>query len=244
MGPRLASSMERRLQVFRQDLVVDLFTQHGHFWEQIRWLRHLKAVTAVRHLPPRLSSDSVHFPGGLKPDPGGWTADQKLQLQEWMVLLHVLHEAVVPDDLKVETRYANSLNFWMGFLSACVVFDPPAEYLLEFAEHGVADYGDFIDPFNPWADGDEEGPYMLASPIRFLPDPDKLIANERRRQEWVLGRIQASLAKQPLLRTADLDLVEMASHFEFLYESTDDYRNEQREAGMRPYIRDRPPVHR
>jgi hypothetical protein len=77
---------------------------------------------------------------------------------------------------------------------------------------------------------------MLAAPIRFLPDPDQLIANERKRQEWVLGLIQATLAKQPLLRTEDLDLVEMAAHFEFHYETTDSYRDEKRAAGMRPYI--------
>lgn len=228
--------MERRLQLFRQDLVVDLFTQHGHFWEQVSWIRQREGIEAHRRLPPRLSSDSVHFHGGPKADRSQWAMGQKIAMHEWMALLHVLHEEVVPDDLKVETRYANSLNFWMGFLSACVVYDPPAEHLMEFADHGVADYGDFIDPFNPWADRDTPGPHMLASPIRFLPDPDKLIADERKRYEWILERIQASLAEQPHLRTGDLDLVEMAAHFDFLYEGTDEYRQEQRAIGMRPYI--------
>lgn len=236
MGPRLASSMERRLQLFRQDLVVDLFTQYGLFGEQVHWIRQRMGVTTDRCLPPPLSPNSVHFPGWLKPGPGGWSADQRLQHQEWMVLLHVLHEAVVPDDLKVVTRYANSLDFWMGFLSACVVFDPPAEQLVEFAEHGVAAYGEFINPFNPWDDADDDGPQMLASPIRFLPDPEQLIADERKRQDWILAQIQKSLTKQPLIRTEDLDLLEMAAHFEFLYEATDDHRERQRRAGMRPYI--------
>lgn len=236
MGPRLASSMERRLQEFRQLLVVDLFTQHGLFWEHVCWIRQRKAVTAETRMPPALARNSVHFPAWLKAEPGGWTPAQRPHLQEWMVLLHVLHEAVVPDDLKVVTRYANSLDFWMGFLSACVVYEPPAEHLLAFAEHGVAAYGDFIDPFNPWADRDTTGPYMLAPPIRFLPDPEHLLSDERKRQEWILERIQELLAKEPVIETSDLDLLEMAAHFERIYQESAEEREHQQLAEMRPYI--------
>lgn len=236
MGLRLASSMERRLQLFRQDLVLDLFTQYGLFWEQVHWIRQIKAITAEARMPPALSPNTVHFPVWLKPEDGRWASGQMLQLREWMALLHVLHEAVVPDDLRVVTRYANSLDFWMGFLSACVVFDPPAERLLAFAEHGVSDYGDFIDPFNPWADAGDAGPHMLAPPIRFLPDPEQLLADERARQEWILTRIQEAIDARPVVQMGGLDLLEMAAHFEFRYEATEEYRERQRDAGMRPYI--------
>jgi hypothetical protein len=236
MRQRLASSKERRLQEFRQHLVVDLFTQHGLFWEQVCWVRNLNAVTAETRLPPALARNSVHFPAWLKAEPGGWTLAQRSLLQEWMVSLHVLHEAIVPDDLKVVTRYANSLDFWMGFLSACLVYDPPPEHLLKFAEHGVAAYGDFINPFNPWDDEDVDGPEMLAPPIRFLPDPETLIADERKRHEWILEHIQDVLAQQAVIETSDLDLLEMAAHFERIYlESTED-RELQQLAEMRPYI--------
>lgn len=232
--------MERRLQLFRQHLVVDLFTQSGRFWDQVQWIRQYADIQAESRLPPVISPDYVHSPKRPRSESGDWIPSHTLRGGEWLALLHMLHEAVVPDDLKVVTRYANSLDFWMEFLSACVVYDPPAEHLLKFAEHGVAAYGDFIDPFNPWADADnDDGLQMLASPIRFLPDPEQLIADERYRQEWVLERIQETLAKRPLVRTEDLDLLEMASHFEFIYEGTEELRRRARRppgAGMRPYI--------
>jgi hypothetical protein len=236
MGLRLASSMERRLQLFRQDLVVDLFTQYGPFWEQVYWIRERGTVRAERRMPPTLNPNSVHLPPWLKAEPGGWTARQLQGIQEWMMLLHVLHEAVVPSDLRVVTLYANSLDFWMGFLSACVIYDPPAERLLAFAEHGVAAYGEFINPFDPWDDADDDVPQMLASPIRFLPDPDQLIAEERKRQEWILKRIQEALNMRPLIKTDDIDLLEMASHFEFIYEDDHKRGKRQRVDSMRPYI--------
>ncbi|MFT4037632.1 MAG: hypothetical protein QM692_05580 [Thermomicrobiales bacterium] len=227
------------MQLFRQNLVVDLFTQSGSFWGHVRWIRQLAKIRAETRMPPVLSPDSVHFPALLKPEGRSLLSSDPLRLREWMALLHVLHEAVVPEDLKVVTRYANSLDFWMGFLSACVIYDPPGERLLEFAEHGVAAYGDFVDPFNPWADADDDGPQMLASPIRFLPDPDQLIADERYRQEWILKRIQESLAKYQRIPAEDLDLLEMASHFEFIYEGTEEIQRRARrlpDEEMRPYI--------
>jgi hypothetical protein len=229
--------MERRLQLFRQQLVVDLFTQSGSFWERVHWIRQYAGIQAETCMPPAIDPDYMHFPARLKSEDGNWIPGNRLQVREWQALLHALHEAVVPDDLKVVTRYANSLDFWMGFLSACVVYDPPAEHLLEFADHGVAAYGDFINPFNPWADADDDGPLMLASPIRFLPDPEQLIADERYRQEWILQRIQETIAQRPLIRTEELDLLEMASHFEFIFEGTEKLRRRARmSSGMRPYI--------
>jgi hypothetical protein len=181
MGQQLASSKERRLQTFRRELVVDLVTRHGPFWERVDWIRRLQQIEAEPRMPPTLDPGKVHFPAWLKPSRGQWCREQEQALSEWMVLLHVLHDEVVPTELRVETLNSYSLDFWMGFLSACVVFDPPPEDVLGFAEHGVAAYGDFVNPFIPWDDSD--GPEMLAPPIRLLPDPDKLITDERARYD-------------------------------------------------------------
>jgi hypothetical protein len=230
--------MERRLQMHRHELVADLFTQHGVFWDRVQWIRTLKRVEAEARMPPTLSPNAVHYPSWLKPQDRTWRPDQMRELQEWMTLLHVLHDEVVPEDLRVVTPYSNSLDFWMGFLSACVVFDPPPNNLLGFAEHGVADFGDFVNPFNPWDDGN--GPEMLAPPIRFLPDPERVIADERKRQEWVIGRIQAALDARSVITPGEIDLAEMAAHFEFLYESLQEEerrkRGEPPQIAMRPYI--------
>jgi hypothetical protein len=217
MGKRLASSKERRLQTFRRELVIDLFTRHGVFWDRVQWIRQLQHIEAVRQMPPLLEPNQVHLPPHLPKDRRRWGRNQREQLQDWMMLLHVLHDAVIPEALRIETPYSFSLDFWMGFLSACAVFDPPEDNLLGFAEHGVAAYGDFINPFHPWDDGD--GPEMLASPIVFLPDPEQLLADERERFDWVIGKLQDSLTRQDRMGTEDIDLREMAAHFEHTYQS-------------------------
>jgi hypothetical protein len=238
MGQRLASSKERRLQTFRRELVVDLVTHHGQFWEQVDWIRRLQRVEAEPRMPPPLDPGKVHFPDWLRPTRGAWRGEHEEAFHEWMVLLNVLHDAVVPKELRVETPYSYSLDFWMGFLSACLVYDPPPDNLLRFAEHGVAAYGDFVNPFNPWIDSD--GPEMLAAPISFLPDPGQLIAEEQERHDWVIGRLQEALDARAFIRRGEIDLSEMAAHFEFLYQSVQEetrrQRNEMPSPPVRPYI--------
>ena len=92
MGQRLASSMERRLQTFRHELVVDLVTHHGLFWERVDWIRRLQRVEAESRMPPTLEPDKVHFPAWLKPSRRPWRREHEQALREWMVLLHVLHD--------------------------------------------------------------------------------------------------------------------------------------------------------
>jgi hypothetical protein len=234
MGQRLASSKERRLQTFRRELVVNLFTRNGLFWDRVQWIRRLQRIAAEPRMPPTLDPGRVHLPPWLKPDRRRWRRDQLERLQDWMVLLHVLHDAVIPKDLQVETLDSYSLDFWMGFLSACVVFDPPPDDLLGFAEHGVAAYGDFVNPFNPWDDGD--GPEMLAPPIRFLPDPEQLIADERERLDWLIGKLQETLNRQKLTSASEIDLTEMVAHFEYIYDEDRKMRNGLPRLPMQPYI--------
>ena len=192
----LGSSAERRLQAFRRELTLDLFTRHGPFWEDVRWVRSLRGVDAETVKPPELDPGKVHLPPDLRTNDwarsdrpmalpvtdragvslplevwlGNWSRRPERQeaLAEWMVLLQVLHDRVVPTEQRVETPNASSLEFWMGFLSACVLYDPPPDRLLDFADQAVAAYGDFVNPLNPWADEDDD-PRMLAPPIRFPP---------------------------------------------------------------------------
>ena len=98
MGQRLASSMERRLQAHRHELVADLFTRRARFWEQVRWIRERKRVEAETRMPPPLNPDAVHYPAWLKTARKASPRKPNLmrELQEWMVLLHALHNDVVP----------------------------------------------------------------------------------------------------------------------------------------------------
>lgn len=96
----------------------------------------------------------------------------------------------------------------MAFLSACVRYDPPPDGLLGFADHGVAAYGDFVNPLNPWADEDA-APQMLAPPIRFLYDAEVLLAEQQRRHDRMLGALHRRLAPR------GVDLWEMVYDIEF-----------------------------
>ena len=41
MARLFESSAERRLQAFRCELTLELFTQNGPFWQEVEWLRSL-----------------------------------------------------------------------------------------------------------------------------------------------------------------------------------------------------------
>lgn len=173
MSKRLESSAERRLRTFRRGLTLELYTRRGRFWEMVRWTREYTGTEPGQRMPPSLDPGRVHLPQQLKPVDRERTAAQTQGLQEWMVLLNSLHDAAVPKDLQFDTQRSPSLVFWMGFLSACVLFDPPPDDLLGFADHAVAAYGDFVNPLNPSAEADGD-PLMLAPPIRFLVSPDDI----------------------------------------------------------------------
>lgn len=111
MGKRLESSAERRLQALRRELTLDLFTQRGPFWAEVRWLRSLRGVAAEALLPPALDPGTVHLPPDLPPSRWAWEPAQRQGFREWMVLLQVLHDAAVPPEHRVETPYSSSLEF-------------------------------------------------------------------------------------------------------------------------------------
>src|SRR3954467_15485191 len=108
MSQRLPSSMERRLQTFRREMVVDLFTSYGLFWDRVEWVRKLQRFNAESRVPPVLNPQSVHFPPWLKPEDGRWSQEQQQHIRDWMALLHVLHDDIVPKELQVETQYSYS----------------------------------------------------------------------------------------------------------------------------------------
>ncbi len=232
MGKLLESSAERRLQTFRRELTLGLFTRHGPFWEEVGWIRTLRNIVAEARMPSPLDPGKVHFPLDVKARDWAWQPEQRQAAAEWMVLLHVLHDAVIPPEHRVETPFSSSLEFWMGFLSACVLFDPPPDDLLRFADHGVAAYGDFLNPLNPWADEDG-APQMLAAPIRFVADAEAVLAAQRRSHERVIDALHCRLA--PL----GIDVRELAYHLEY-WQGPDDENDENDEddsaTRLRPYI--------
>jgi hypothetical protein len=140
---------------FKNGLVAELFTQNGPFWESVRDVRTRWRIKPEKQLPPGgFGVSSTIMP---KASPGGETG---LDLfDRWRKELKVIEDKVVP------VRFRDSAE-WEGFISACVLCDPPKDKLFEFATHG--------DPRIPCSrlEHYEESklPLKAAAPIRLLPD--------------------------------------------------------------------------
>lgn len=255
MGQVLESSAERRLQAFRCELTLDLFTRHGRFWEVIDQIREVWAIVVEEKVPEPLTSRAVHLPPILadarlwppqleqvRPGSDGadleaiehlrrwryWPGSHDLFVR-WEITLRNLHDRVVPIENQVRGYDFDSAIFWYGFLSACLRYDPPADQLLEFADHAVASYEAFLDVLPPWANlADAEAPRMLAPPIRFLRDPIPAVEVERERHQRLLESLHNRLAP------SGVDLWEMVYHIE--YWERPDEQVESPKLRTRPYI--------
>lgn len=210
MGRLLESSAERRLQTFRRELTLDLFTHHGPFWELISTIRTNWDIKPESRIPPIPKIAGVHVPAGLlaavRPQ---WPPEAEEQYIRWKVQLEHVHHAVVPPEHRVEGAHFDSADFWDGFLSACLVYDPPSQDLLGFADHPVATYGAFLSILDPTADPGDDAPLMLAPPIRFLYDTDDLLGWERGRHERLISALHTRLEPK------GIDLWEMVYDLEY-----------------------------
>jgi len=106
---------------------------------------------------------------------------------KWYDEVNALHDAVIPPALRDHTSTRSSRRKWFIFLAYCVLYDPPAMELLEFASRGeVVTVGvRSVDPKTidtvtwkvpPPPDGT---PTMFDPPIALMADPDDLRDAER-----------------------------------------------------------------
>jgi len=154
-------SVEQQLQQ-RREITLDLFTQWGPVWEAIRAAREawsIKPMTRVPPEPPYRAEDvrlltrgqmpeRFHLPPlpadqvleNLGPDLPEYlqlhmsAAHRRLQGARWFESLRGLHTICVPDGNPSGTDVYGWMR-WAPFLSACVLYDPPAGDLLTFADH-------------------------------------------------------------------------------------------------------------
>jgi hypothetical protein len=230
MGRVLASSAERRLQAFRHELTLDLFTRSGPFWTEIAKLRQTRGIVAEPwRLRVELHTMPVHLPPDVPPKtPFAWEPEDRAPYVRWLRQLDELHDRVIPHDQRVAGIRFRSHDYWRDFLSACAVYDPPSDDLLGFADHvAEGDLPTYVeavdDAYADWADEEGREPLeMLAPPIRLFADPDALIQAERERHARILDELHDRLAPQ------GIDLRELASHVEFWYE--DDWEDGPRYA--------------
>jgi len=168
---RLESKASSDLIALKQELVLQLFMKRGPFWEAVKELRDRRNIKADPGLPSKRL---------LIPLPPPELAEQREQIEteeqreEWEEangcwhddLLSIVLE-VVPERFR-SIHSTTSYHAWYGFISACVLYDPPETALREFSEIGGPGATSL------WLENanDHGNTYtMVASPIRRFRDP-------------------------------------------------------------------------
>jgi hypothetical protein len=154
--------------------VLQLYVQRGPFWEAVQQLRLRRGIEPSTHIP------SIHMllwlspPSFDKQHDNIRTEDQRKEWEEadmrWRDDLLTIILRVVPERFRAR-HSLNSPFDWYGFISACVLHDPPKTDLRKFSEIG-----------GPWASSlwlqstkDHNNTYVtVGSPIRWFADPDEI----------------------------------------------------------------------
>jgi hypothetical protein len=124
----LPSSGESRYRHAKYRLVIDLYCQRGQFWDSVARARTDWCVTTERRLPPRVPAVGYYAPGCADSPPGVPSGAAAI---DWVATLHAIHDAAVPAEARPsDYSHAN----WELFISAGVLFDPPHDKLIEFAD--------------------------------------------------------------------------------------------------------------
>ena len=151
----------KRVARFKRDLVLDLFLRRGKFWNAIE-----EARLDCNHVASRA------LPGGDKgllqvfyTDDLGWSALGEEVRRKIKERVAELERRIIPDALKDDFL---SLE-WGDFLVACIIYDPPAEALEEFAEYG----GPTLVSLTDAVVRDELTSSAIAPPIEVSQDPVK-----------------------------------------------------------------------
>lgn len=182
----LISKMVDEMQQLMRDWVCESFTQRGPFWDEISAMRATWEITPSRQAPPAdRFPTSTYYPEHWTREPSAPTGDwrYKFKLARWNAELKSISDRTVPEKYRVRTGDWPGYSRWVKFISACVMYDPPRDSLLEFASSvGLGAGLHWPWPPDLWEDYDlEDVPWAVGLPIRMLQDPDKAEAIERRR---------------------------------------------------------------
>lgn len=122
------SGRSKQIARFKRNLVLNLFLRRRQFWEAVKEARQYCNHVAQPALPPGDKNLFVVF----AMDDLGWSVLGEEVRKKIIERVLDLTRSVVPDALRDEFLDRE----WNDFMAACILFDPPAEKLLEFAEYG------------------------------------------------------------------------------------------------------------
>lgn len=208
------SSAANQIIEFKQDLVLQLSTQHGPFYEAIRRVRDCWKIAPEVGIPP--SFDGMLGPPNL-------TLEQNLQWQRDIV---AIRDEVVPE------RYNRWMpGWWMDFISACLFYDPPKTVLLEFSSRFLVPLAG-IGP-EDWLLGpvsDDQVRYMVAPPIKSMRDPEKV----EEYKDWFWTQVIHRLGEK--LEPLGIDIEPMLSDILRDPKLWEEYLEKEAASPLRPYI--------
>jgi hypothetical protein len=128
----LPSSGRQRLRRLRHELVLQLYLRRDPLWDAIRDVRDRWHISAEVHLPRRVR-------GRLSPEKTPNHEDQGYAKHavRWQEEMSAIWAKVDPEPRPPTWDYSDYLlqASWEDFLSACVLYDPPEDQLVEFASY-------------------------------------------------------------------------------------------------------------
>jgi hypothetical protein len=130
----LPSSARKRLRRLRHELILQLYLRREPLWDVIRDVRDRWNISAEVHLPRRVR-------GRLSPEKTPNHEDQGYAKYavRWQEEMSAIWAKVDPEPRPPTWDYSDYQlrTSWEDFLSACVLYDPPEDQLVEFASYGA-----------------------------------------------------------------------------------------------------------
>lgn len=181
------SSVEGRLRQLRGDLVLQLYMKRGPLWQAVRDVRDRWNITPRVQLPTPvriwlLPEDAREFEDREK------YGEYAFQWREEMSSIRAKLDLGPSLPTEAYSDYQQE-ELWKDFLSACVLYDPPDDQLIEFASYGILkSTALYSDP--PWLKG--------RSPLEMFAPPIKSLWELTVLRDWYWHRILRSIGKQYL----------------------------------------------
>ena len=130
---QLPSSADEGLRRLRGDLILQLFMRRGPLWEAVRNVRDRWNITPKVQLPPPVV-------GWLLPEGAperDYSKEYAEYLRQWDEEMSAIRVKVTPKpSVTTDDFFDYELKMsWIHFLSACVIYDPPDNQLIEFASY-------------------------------------------------------------------------------------------------------------
>ena len=204
----LSPEAKKRIQWIKNSLVLQVTLKEGAFWEEVSKIRGGWGIEAPVQFPPEDSS--LLYPERLLPSEAKLTERSIPDRHRWETDIKGLTLWLAVPGLE---RYRLELDWW-PFMAALVLFQPPPNCLLEFAEYGGIVRKDRYGKYRKTLEGNPEfrrkeettsyDPMLVSPLINTLPDPYFLEQAQQDYYETLMEEIN-----ERFLKPQGLDIHEM-----------------------------------